>query len=187
MDTLDLPPFFSESDEGARFYTLAYCRGHYPRHRDPSSVAFLSIIFSTSPDFTHYSLAVNNAEGRLLAYRRGDDVIDSLEYSLLIAAEEFDVSTAYWQLYPLGEMSSDFWTGYPADHDLYLASRRQLCRILWHFRVEKQSKEDSLPLFIRDRAFTPPSLIDEPFEGDAIEINGVMDDLAADGAEDHDG
>ena len=183
MSNSALPPFLNHSEEGVPFYTLAYCRGHYPRDRDPISVGFLSIDVTTSSDFTRYSLSIRNADGHLHAYRRGDDAIDSLEYTLLVAAEEFGVSAAYWQLYPLVGLSAEFWSRLTRDHDLYLASRGKLCRILWHFRIAEQSKADVLPLFKRDPDFTPPSLIEENLEGDAVEISGFMNRLGTEEAE----
>jgi hypothetical protein len=178
-----LPPFLSRGEGDAICYSLAYCQGRYPRSRDPNSVAFLSIDFSTSPDFTRYSLSTRDAQGHLYSYHRGDDAIDNLEYLLLCAAEKFGVPVAYWQLYPLAELSAEVWSGRPGDKDLYLASRGLLCRILDHFRTWGHFKADMPPLFIRDPTFTPPSLFASPLEGDAVEITEYMQRLAAEEAE----
>ncbi|MGC8644060.1 MAG: hypothetical protein ACP5XB_29725 [Isosphaeraceae bacterium] len=163
-----LPPFVSSGDSGASFYTLAYCRGTYGIQPTIPGV-FLTLNFTTSPDFTRYSLTIRDADGRVYLYSRGED---SLEYVLLSTSNDYAIPPAFWQLYPLIGLAQDAWGNRNDDRDAYLESRGRLCRILWRFRIHEHLRPPSP--FTLDPSFVPPSLFDAEPRGDAIEINTFM-------------
>lgn len=162
-----LPPFEQSGEDGARFYALSYCQGIYGTRPPPGGASvFLTIYFTTAPDYTHFTLHIVDAGGHCFAYFRGDDDLDSPENALLNAWDDFQVSPATWRLFPLLKIPEDT---LPRDSEVraaYFSARSHLCRLFWRFRVRKHFSPP--PLFHPDSDFAPPSIMEESDESKEI-------------------
>ncbi len=168
ISDLASPPFFSHGEGNALFYTLAYCRGRYTRARDPNSIAFASISFSTAPNFTRFSLSVHDAEGTLHIYVPGFDEIDTLEYTLLNASALFSIPAASWHLRPIPAQADFMWSERPGDREAYLAARRLLCLILHRLRYWDRNVASTSPRFVLDPEYSATTFREAPDEATEI-------------------
>ena len=162
------PLFFTHGEGNALFYMLAYCRGRYLRARDPNSVAFASISFSTAPNFTRFSVSVHDADGKLQIYLRGNDDIDTLEYMLLYVRAVFSIPAASWRLPSIPSQADLAWAERPGDREGYLAARRRLCLILHRLRYWDRAVARTSPRFVLDPEYSPTTFRETPEEATEI-------------------
>lgn len=168
ISDLASPPFISHGEGNALFDTLAYCRGRYTRARDPNSVAFASISFSTAPNFTRFSITVHDVDGNLHIYVPGHDEIDTLECTLLNASAVFGIPAASWHLRPIPAQADLMWSERPGDREAYLEARRRLCLILYRLRYWDRAGTRTSPRFLLDPEYSPTTFREAPDEGTEI-------------------
>jgi hypothetical protein len=123
-----VPPFNDAGEGGAEFCCLAFAPVLYRTTRQPRFPAALGIYFCAHKDFTRFSRLSFAADGRSLAYTRGDDNHDTLEFLLLVSLLEDSVHPAMWRLFPRASIPTSFQS---PDYD---AARQKLCQLLYHFR-----------------------------------------------------
>jgi hypothetical protein len=128
-----IPPFHAEGEGGAQFCCLAFAPVKYHPSLQPEFPAALGIYFCSHADFTRFSRHSFAADGRSLSYMRGDDTHDTLEFLLLSALLDESVHPAAWRLFPRVQIPATF------DSDEYRDARRQLCRLLFHFRSREMA------------------------------------------------
>lgn len=123
-----IPPFNDAGEGGAQFSCLAFAPVMYRQTQKPDSQVALGIYFCSHKDFTRFSRHSFDADGHNLSYTRGDDTHDSLEFLLLASLLEESVHPAGWRLFPRAQIPTSF------HFEEYEDARRQLCRLLFHFR-----------------------------------------------------
>jgi hypothetical protein len=155
------PPFLAPGEDDVRFYAIAYCQGQYDGSPEGDSV-FLTLYFTTAPDFTRFSLHIVNAEGYCFTYMRGVDEFDLPEYALLNAWATFQVPPATWRLFPLSSIPGDAWPQDDEQRTSYFAARDHLCRLFYHFRIHARFSAHFG--FTLDPGFAPPSIMEESDE-----------------------
>src|SRR5436305_12333595 len=122
------PQFMDSGEDGAGFYCLAFAPVKYCPTKAPEFPAALGIYFCAHLDFTRFSWISFAEDGRHLAYTRGNDRHDTLEFLLLSAFLESSIHPAVWRLFPRAQIPADFRS------DQYDSARCELCRLLFHFR-----------------------------------------------------
>lgn len=127
------PPFNDAGEGGAEFWCLAFAPVNYRQTRKPALPAALGIYFCSHKNFTRFSRHSFAEGGHGLSYTRGDDRHDTLEFLLLSALLEDSVHPAGWRLFPRIQIPSGFHS------DEYEDARRNLCRLLYHFRSHEMA------------------------------------------------
>ncbi|MGZ5519245.1 MAG: hypothetical protein ACXWJX_16230 [Limisphaerales bacterium] len=123
-----IPPFNHAGEGGAEFCCLAFAPVMYRQTKAPRFPATLGIYFCAHKDFTRFSRLSFAADGHSLSYTRGNERHDTLEFLLLSALLESSVHPAVWRLFPRTQIPSSF------NSDEYEDARRNVCRLLFHFR-----------------------------------------------------
>ena len=136
MKKAEIPQFHSKGSPRGDFYALAFVKGIYvPPSEKTKDDALLILNYSPSKDFTRFSFAIDSVDGRLHAYRRGIDILDSIETALLNAWYEYDVPPHLWSLFPKQRISTARFASKSKHSKQYWDARRQLCSLLYHFRI----------------------------------------------------
>lgn len=129
-----LPPFHTSGEAEGDFYALAFVAGRMAT--SDQKPASLVLSWSPTPRFTRFSTMIVAAEtGRLIEYSRGQDQLDSIEFTLWREAIEKGVTPHHWLLYPKQQIRDAAWNGRTDVKDGYWSNRRQLCRVLYDLRM----------------------------------------------------
>lgn len=126
------PPFHTKGRPEGDFYALAYVVGEYIPQKGEE--AFYVLSWSPSESFTRFSFSTARlADGSPLAYHRGTDDLDTLEFSILRASEDERVPPYSWRLYPAEHIDE---SAFASDgvRDEYAEVPTRLCLILWCVR-----------------------------------------------------
>jgi hypothetical protein len=163
-----IPPFNDAGDGGAEFCCLAFAPIRYRQTRKPELPAALGIYFCSHKDFTRFSSICFGADGQLLAYTRGNDRHDLLEFVMLSALLQNSIHPAVWRLFPQSKIP----TGFRSEQ--YEAARRSLCSLLFYFRgleaaARLTSDLPNDPLMVCDESAGRVALGDSKEEDEEIE------------------
>lgn len=135
-ENTQFPQFHSTGSPSGDFYALAFVNGVYvPPSEKTKDDAFLVLNYSPSKDFTRFSFAIDSLDGRLHAYKRGIDTHDSIETALLTAWYEYEVPPHFWSLFPRKQVGAAKFGDKRKHPRHYWDARRQLCALLYHFRL----------------------------------------------------
>lgn len=127
---MEIVPFHTQGDPEGDFYALATVAGRY-YHTKYDEPAHFVLSWSPTPGLTAYSCSSVSADGKLLSYHGGVDMLDTAEYALLSAAVCEGVPAHCWRLYPAAAVAG---FAAPGHQDGYAAARRRLAVALWHLR-----------------------------------------------------
>jgi hypothetical protein len=132
----EFPKFHSKGSPRGDFYSLAFVKGLYvPPSEKTKDDSFLILNYSPSKDFTRFSFAIDSADGRLHAYKRGNDTHDSIETALITAWYEYEVPPHLWALFPKSEVNRAKFGNKQKHPKQYWDARKQFCSLLYHFRL----------------------------------------------------
>ncbi len=169
-----IPPFNDTGEGGAQFWCLAFAPVMYHMTRKPPLPSALGIYFCSHKDFTRFSRHSFAENCHSLSYTRGHDRHDTLEFLLLSALLEDSVHPAVWRLFPGAQIPTSFHS------DQYEHARRNLCRLLYHFRSHEMAARLTAdmphqPLMVCDEsagrvAFGDSKEEDEEIERAIIEV-----------------
>ena len=162
-----LPPFHQIGDPEGDFYALAFCEGEYVSPSGSTrEEASLVLYYSPSEDFTDFSFHICARDGRLIAYSRGIDKHDTLEFALWSAWYNYGLAPHQWRLYPAESMER-YWSGVSdASQSKYMLMRTKFCSLLYHVRLKAHSKVK--PLFEPSRRESTGSPFDPTPENEEI-------------------
>ena len=125
-----MPPFKTQGEGGAEFRCLAYVPIKFRQQRSHIP-AELGIYVCSHEAFTRFSRHCFTADHARLAYTRGDDQCDTLPFIVLTALLEAGIHPSTWKLFPRMAIPTE------ANGRDYEEARREICRILHHFRYRE--------------------------------------------------
>ena len=127
------PPFSPPADgeDDAEFFCLAFAPVKHRQTKQPLLDAALGIYYCQHESYTRFSQSTFAEDGQVLAYSRGDDDRDSLEFVFLTSMIDSSIHPAGWRLFPRAKIPSEFHS------DEYEEARRDLCQLLFHFRTQE--------------------------------------------------
>ena len=176
---MSVPPFHSVGEDNGNFYAVAFVPGFYVTPSGKSrDTAFFVLRFSPSQNYTRFSVSTVSPTGNLFHYSRGDEVLDSAEYTMLQAERAERVPLHAWQFFPSAAIDAAAFPDKCA-RLAYEAARRRVAHIIFNarFYLWGQTQYPPCPLFQVDETVTPEPMASTPEFEDITQC--MTDDPAA--------